>query len=783
MGLSLKTWLKGAVAATATAGLLLSCRAGVSVADRPLSAVGHAGATGSVNLRVELPAQYLPELKIAEATRRRVQYVDWTTATSARFSYMGAGIDGWHAGASAAFTSGATRVATFSGVALPSGLRRIIRVDLHDKNNRAIHTLWGVGDVGGPSDPPVNITVTPYTTPAAEIFRDLIAVGDKEKALAVPVAEVQRFVDNMLDFDSQAQVASTATGFDGNLDGAVAPVAPALLDTHPLTMAIIRGAADPSGVRVPYAVPSPPFAPSHPDLVPTPLRQATVTIKALDTDGQPVTSACVVYVSDPVSPVQLTTSPNTVNQTFFPVAVGNWSAGVVDTVRGRRITADMRPTLWSGQHRELVLAMPMESAQRTLGTYNLSMRRGHGFNGDAIHKSFAYLNDPGHMAIKAINGKRMLYFLDNKNHRVRCVNLDDDDASVLTVAGGKVNGTLRLLSSNDLFVEDAPAGQERYALFSETTSMGLRRIARVKLNAEGTSAGTPVETLVDFSALPASVWSSSHRPGALHYDQAAGLLYVGSVNGGSFCRIRLQDAGTGEPVYPAAGSSAPLITDPAAPSYGGGGFVKSGNMLFYSGRKLMNTTSGVVTIYPLMRRDVTRAETAAGAVTILASDPAYFHSEQINNTLETLDQEPYYDFLETIDYRYTVDARRYFQRSPHEHMRLDPHGNLYFGARDPAAPAKDHTSQDSFFRVTNALGDGGASAPWYVSYFDVRAMLGLPHVGTDAETLRKVLTGIAIDPVAQPNGRHDIYCAGHARMPNPNGSGEVLVDAIYRLRP
>lgn len=800
-------WLRRGLILAAGVALIAGCRGMSNVmpsvtlpAALPAGST-YAGAMGEATLEIQLPEKFAQ----AATSRYKLQFVDFNQSRNLRVFYAGIGIDGWQPAvipattladgtANGFFTTvGNSRVARFEHVPVPAGLRRLIRADLMDGYGRVMTSQWGVGDVavlppGAPTTHPASvIEVTPYTTPTAEIFRNLINTGDAAKTLTVPIADVQGMVDRLLDMDTTA---SPDAAFDGNLDGATSPVHPALLNTYPATVAVANGARDASGVYMPYTVPTPVPSPTADagwplDLHPTPVRQATVVIQVIDSNGLPVAKPCLSYVSDLVSPIQTYNGTGSASDklVFFPVAIGNHRAVVVDTTTGRTASVPIND-LKDKETRTVTVALPFSGIQKALGAYDLSTERGYGYNGNPVHHSIAYLNQPTQMAIR--NG--VLYFADIGKNMIRGVKLESAnvggyglppaDTMVFDVVGGEFN------KHTDLTFDRSGA-----LLYSEkkTTPSVSVRVWRQALNPDGTAAGAPTPLIDTKNVLG---WPTDAAIGGLAYDNdgASGTIYLGQAGGGMICEVDMSIytltetnvSLTGTRVIATDATTGSIaqrrvLTDPneEADYYTGGPdpasrvYNTEDNFLFYSRKETLNYTegdppvAGTVEINSLVRRDLppVKGMSDPGTVTILVG----------NSSLYTVER---YGPTEVLDFEYTVPGQNYFGASAFEDLTLDRAGNLYFLGKAPSG-ARDFKNYNNVMRVTDVMKGRAADAvkPWWVSLLDVRGKQGLPksHPNTWPELPEHVF-GLGVNPDMLPGAVvPDLYVSGLAAVASPNG--------------
>jgi hypothetical protein len=437
----------------------------------------------------------------------------------------------------------------------------------------------------------------------------------------------------------------------------------ALLNTDVVAVAIANGANG-----VPYTVPTPS---SQDGLAPTPTHVASVTVRAIDTDGQPLTNAAVIYLNDPVSPVQITAASSPANVVFQPVPPGVWTATVIDTTTGRRASVTLNPALLDGTTRQMTVAMPYRSTSKLLGAYNLALSANpifgaYGFNGDPVHPSLAYLNTPRALMVNS----GALKFVDLGNGRIRSLVLGDPNALVNTVAG---NG--RAFSGpagEGAAASGVPVGITAATTFSTDSTGSLifseplaNRISRV---ANGTGALT---TYLNPSGIASPAWAPGLAPGpiAVAADPISSdsMLFIGSTSTtGPLSQVDMTLYQGGQPL------SATGVVTPIATDCDGGGLLRAGKYLFYSAAR-----EGT---YELIRRDLTStAEVIVAGATQAEGGAIYTYADALAGQ--------------------TVPAFQFYQSNPHASLSMDNNQNLYFTSYNPAPPNTSYV-----FRVTNALG-------------------------------------------------------------------------------
>lgn len=556
-----RPWLHRTIAFAIGAAMVAGCHAGpagvLSTASNGVlnsaAFVGKGDAVITVNLADDKAAAALGAVK--GDPKRSVQSVNLARATTATLYYTGAGIDSWAGGWSKTFGAavGGTRTITLNATGIPAGPRRVFKLTITDSNagGALLEEYWGVADIvaGGAA---AVVTMNRYTTPTGKIFRKLVTTKDVATAITIPVADVQGFVDKLINTDS-------ATG--NALDGTKPQINYSLLNIDMAASAIAVGAGSPP---VPYTVPT--TIPAA--MAPTPQRKGTLRIKAVDVKGQPVTSECVVYVNDWASSVARSTSGSPVDVTFPDVTPGTWTATVVDINSGRTGTGSV--SVGEGGSPTYSVMLPIQKLDLAVGAPNLEAGNGgvnYGYNGDNLHPLLTYLNSPYALTI---NGG-ILYFVDYGNKRIRSVDVTSNNPVVKTIAGNGQNPVAAApelsqatqvpvsINSNTSLVTDSHG----YLYFNEPA---YRRVAKINL------ATGELSTAVNAASLP-SPWYGN--PNQLSYDQTSDTLYMTDDYYVRPWAIALAGANA----YPATTC---LTAVDNTKTWGNGSILRAGNYVFYS---------------------------------------------------------------------------------------------------------------------------------------------------------------------------------------------------------
>ncbi len=527
------------------------------IALRGAQAAVAAGAPSGEVGRAEIVVRLSEDKRRSALPSRRLASVDLARATAITVRVTGAGINGWQTVASSS-TFGAPdvngiRTATFTSTTVPAGARRVFKVEVKD-GSTLLEELWGVADV--PAAATTTVTVTRAGTPTAKIFRKLIATRNAPQALGLNIAAVQGFVDKLLNTDS-------ATG--DPIDGAKPKIDYSLLNVDLAANAIALGEGGQS-FTVPATVPA--------SLVPTPVRRAQIQIKALDIKGLTTTSECVVFVSDPASPVVRTTTGNPVDVTLPDITPGTWTASVIDLANGRQ--ASITVTLAESESKVVTVTLPPQDVDVMIGAYNLESSQPYGYNGDGIHPALAYLNDPQALAISG----SMVYFVDTANKRIRSMDLASNAPVVQTVAGNGVTATVVAAENADALQVPVNADTETHLSFDENgnllfTERTFKRVAKLD------KTTGKLTTFIKTADIPG--WNASREPGPLYYHAPSRTLYLGS-----FYILSTDLFAVNMATFPAAGSAVKVTPNFA------GGVIREGDYLFYgcgySSYKLMRRT-------------------------------------------------------------------------------------------------------------------------------------------------------------------------------------------------
>jgi hypothetical protein len=598
----------------AAAAMLAACQA------RPVATLAVTGAAsmpanmGQAQLRIELAG----DKGAAAGGDRRIQSVELAKATNIDVYATGAGINGWgtvktNVNFGAADAATGIRTATFSGP-VQAGLRRIFRVVVQDASNNTLEELWGVADITAGATTPV--TISRSTTPVGEVFRKLVLAGDTAKALTIDVAQVQTFVDKLLNTNS-------ATG--APLDGTKPQINHTLLNTDLVASAIALGEAG-TPYKVPAALPS--------FLSPTPVKKGEVVLKAMDVLGRPITAAGVGFVNDQASPILRSVSGSPLELTFPDVTPGTWTATLVDTASGRSVSKAV--TVGDQQSRTVAMMLPPQAFERVIGAYNLETNAVAGYNGEFMPPSLASLNGPQNILAR----NNVLTWVDWTNQRVRQVDLGSNTPIVKTIAGNGATATAAAADGSNatevpLKLDDSSTCTYDAAGNLLVSEGGFARVVRID------KATGKLTTVLTAAQLAAAGFTTTQGIGVIQYVPATDTLYLTcSYNWRNFSSNQIMAVKLG--TFPAAGS----VTRAVASNKGG--FVVAGNFLFYS----VGSTDSVI-----IRRNLT--------------DNTQVNLTGKNKLYNNLDGMPAQDW-------YMNEAS--LNRIAHPDMAVDALGNLFVTA-------------------------------------------------------------------------------------------------------
>lgn len=682
--------LRRGIAALACLSLLAACQAPLG---RPKPVVLAGGAAGSVAAaeaaapgaftgevgRADIVVRFTEDKRLAALPTRRLASVDLARATAITVRVAGAGINGWQTVASSS-SFGApdvngVRTATFSSTTVPAGARRVFKVELKD-GSTLLEELWGVADV--PAAATTTVTVTRAGTPTAKIFRKLIATRNAPQALGLNIGAVQGFVDKLLNTDS-------ATG--NPIDGARPKIDYSLLNVDLAANAIALGEGGQS-FTVPAAVPG--------SLVPTPVRRAQLQLKALDIKGQTTTNECVVFVTDPASPVVRTTPGNPVDVTLTDITPGTWTANVIDLGNGRQ--ASLSITVAENESKLVTVTLPPQDVDVLVGAYNLELSQTFGFNGEGLHPALAYLNGP--QAI-AINGS-MAYFVDTANKRIRAVDIASNAPVVKTVAGDGTTATVVAAENADALQVPVIAGADTHLSFDENGNLlfsepTFKRVAKLD------KTTGKLTTFVKTADIPG--WSASRDPGPIYFHAPSRTLYVGS-----FYILSTDLFAVNMATHPAAGSSVKVTANFA------GGVIRQGDYLFYG--------NGYNT-YKLTRRTVSTGVEA----TVVGKNLIYRNGNGV----------PAQDL-------YTDCG---CGGAAWEEFALDATGNLYF---------TDRFDNDAIYRVTDVLNGDDTTNNWLANNLKVSNPAALADgLAVDPATGNLIFSGTGAVPNPVGSGSISVH--------------------------
>lgn len=679
--------LRRALAGLAGLALLAACQAPVA-RPKPIGLAGASAAapgaeaapayTGAVG-RAELVVRLDQDKRLAALPARRLASVDLARATTITTRVTGAGINGWQTvGGSPSFgapDANGIRTATFSATNVPAGVRRVFKVEIKD-GSTLLEEVWGVADV--PAAATTTVTITRAGTPTAKIFRKLIATRNAPQALGLNVAAVQGFVDKLLNTDS-------ATG--NPIDGTKPEIDYSILNVDLAANAIALGEGGQS-FTVPAAVP--------PTLVPTPVRRGQLQLRALDIKGQTTTSECVVFVTDPASPVVRTTPGSPVDVTMADVTPGTWTANVIDLGNGRQ--ASISVTIAENEAKLVTVTLPPQDVDVLVGAYNVEASQTFGFNGDGLHPALAYLNQPEDLAIDG----SVAYFVDAANRRIRSFDLASNAPVVKTVAGDGTTATVAAAENADALAVPINAGSDTHLaidengdlLFTEPTFKRVVRLAK---------ATGKLTTVVRTTDLPG--WDTSRQPGPLYYDAPSRTLYVGS-----FYILNTRLYAVNMATFPAPGSAA-MVTDTFA-----GGIARQGDYLFYG-----TGYNG----YKLMRRKVSTGVEA----TVVGKSQIYRDGNGVPA------QELYTDCG--------------CGGAAWDNFAIDPNGNLYFTSR---------FASNAIYRVTDVLNGDDTTNGWLANNLKVsNAAAVADGLVIDPATGNLIFSGVGSVPNPVGSGSVNVH--------------------------
>lgn len=541
--------------------LALGCRApsapppkvgkpgGPGQAAAPAAVAAWGGAYGRVAMQVDLGAT------------RRLAAVESHRAMTITAEVYGAGLPGWTALTPADGTTGTfgapaedgAMVATLSAE-VPAGDRRVFRVQVRRNAGGVdypIETLWGVADVPANVDlqRTYPVSIKRITTPTGMIFEKLLRI-DAPKALTLPIANVQHYVEELLN-------TSALTGLP--LRAGVPQVSHALLDVEKAAAAVVRGNSQ-VPFQIPVPIPQEILAPDPQDPLKRALadgmrRRGGARLKVLDLHHQPIKRNVVFYLTDPATEPWLADPATAAEVEVDEVAPGTWDFVAVDRDRG---TVARKPITIARDQVTEDFAVMGPTVEVVAGDYDAERDLGDSYNGERVPPAFVFMNQPSALLVDA---GRFVY-LDRGNHRVRGFDLGAAAPEINSLAGlgyfGRKNdggpGTaawVQLGASSD--VARAADG----ALYFVEDDGWLRRIAP-----DGT-----IRVMHKFA---------QGGGGNLTYDAARNDLFVG-FNGSTGYRV---DLDTLDPA-----NSAASVSQPAWPKWGYNGtacVAAQGDYLYYT---------------------------------------------------------------------------------------------------------------------------------------------------------------------------------------------------------